>query len=115
MTAVIYKIVDQSEWVEATEAGRYLGSSDDQRDGFIHFSTAAQLDGTAAKHFRGIRNLILVAFDSDTLADRLVWETSRDGEPFPHYYGELNPARALWKSQMTLDDTGIPRSPIEAT
>ena len=45
----------------------FTGSPVDRRDGFIHFSTAAQVAETAAKHFAGLPDLILVAVDADML------------------------------------------------
>ena len=59
----IYKICERMEWEEAEAGGRFTGSPADSRDGFIHFSTAAQLLGTAAKHFAGLSDLMLVAVD----------------------------------------------------
>lgn len=86
----IYKICPASAWREAERQGVYRGSADDRRDGFIHFSTAAQVAGTAAKHFAGQRALFLIAVDGDALGDALVWEPSRGGELFPHLYGDLD-------------------------
>jgi len=86
----IYKICPASAWREAERQGVYLGSADDTRDGFIHFSTAAQVDGTARKHYVGQTGLFLVEVDADTLGDALRWERSRDHELFPHLYGELD-------------------------
>jgi uncharacterized protein (DUF952 family) len=86
----IYKICSASAWREAERSGVYRGSSDDARDGFIHFSTAAQLEETARKHFFGQRALFLVEVDADALGDRLRWERSRNDELFPHLYGELD-------------------------
>ncbi len=88
--ATIYKICPASAWHEAERSGVYRGSADDVRDGFIHFSTARQVAGTAAKHFAGQTGLFLVAVDADALGDALKWEPSRGGELFPHLYGELD-------------------------
>ena len=68
----------------------YRGSADDRRDGFIHFSTAAQVAGTVAKHFAGQTGLFLIAVDADALGEALKWEPSRGGALFPHLYGELD-------------------------
>ena len=86
----IYKICSASAWREAERSGVYRGSSDDARDGFIHFSTASQLEETARKHFFGQRALFLVEVDADALGDGLRWERSRNDELFPHLYGELD-------------------------
>jgi uncharacterized protein (DUF952 family) len=86
----IYKICPASAWREAERQVVYCGSADDARDGFIHFSTAAQVAGTARKHFFGQRALFLVEVDGDALGDALRWERSRNDELFPHLYGELD-------------------------
>jgi uncharacterized protein (DUF952 family) len=86
----IYKISPASAWREAERQGVYRGSADDARDGFIHFSTASQVAGTARKHFFGQTGLFLIAVDADALGDALRWEPSRNDELFPHLYGELD-------------------------
>jgi uncharacterized protein (DUF952 family) len=86
----IYKICPASAWREAERQGVYRGNADDSRDGFIHFSTAAQVAGTAKKYFVGQNGLFLVAVDADALGDALRWEPSRGGDLFPHLYGELH-------------------------
>ena len=85
----IYKICDAPAWRTAEQAGVYRGSADDNRDGFIHFSTAEQLPGTLAKHYAGQTCLKLIAVDAETLGPALRWEPSRGGALFPHLYGEL--------------------------
>jgi uncharacterized protein (DUF952 family) len=86
----IYKICSASAWREAERSGVYRGGSDDTRDGFIHFSTAAQLSETARRHFFRQRALFLIEVDADALGDALRWERSRHDELFPHLYGELD-------------------------
>jgi uncharacterized protein (DUF952 family) len=86
----IYKICSASAWREAERSGIYAGSADDARDGFIHFSTAAQVAETARKHFLGQRALFLIEVDADALGDALRWEHSRNDELFPHLFGELD-------------------------
>jgi uncharacterized protein (DUF952 family) len=92
----IYKICERAAWREAERSRVYRGSDADRRDGFIHFSTAAQLAGTAAKHFAGQADLMLVAVDDDRLGPTLKWEPSRGGELFPHLYGELSLDAVRW-------------------
>jgi uncharacterized protein (DUF952 family) len=86
----IYKITPASAWREAERQGVYRGSADDLRDGYIHFSTAAQVEETARKHYFGQRALFLVEVDCDALGSELRWERSRNDELFPHLYGELD-------------------------
>ncbi len=92
----IYKICGEALWREAKAAGQFVGAPVDLRDGFIHFSTAAQLAGTAAKHFAGATNLLLVAVDGDALGAALKWEVSRGGELFPHLYAPLPLSAVRW-------------------
>jgi uncharacterized protein (DUF952 family) len=86
----IYKICPASAWREAERQGAYRGSADDLRDGYIHFSAASQVAGTAAKYFVGQKGLFLIAVDADVLGDALKWEPARGGELFPHLYDELD-------------------------
>lgn len=92
----IYKICERAAWQEAARAGIYDGSEVDRRDGFIHLSTAAQVAETAAKHFAGQRNLMLVAINDETLGTALKWERSRGGDLFPHLYAALPVNAVLW-------------------
>src|SRR5215472_6888728 len=92
----IYKICERTAWEKAEATGQFVGSSADSRDGFIHFSTAAQLPGTAAKHFAGLSDLVLVAVDGAALGGALKWEPSRGGELFPHLYTALPLSVVLW-------------------
>lgn len=103
---VIFKIVTAAEWEEARRAGLFHGSAADRRDGYIHFSSAAQVAETAARHFAGIDGLVLAAVDADALAPALEWEPSRGGELFPHLYASLPLARVLWVQALPLGPSG---------
>ena len=85
----IYRIVSRADWAAAQSAGTFTGTAHDIRDGFIHFSTAQQVAETAAKHYAGQRDLLLLYVDTDALAAPLKWEVSRGGDLFPHLYGAL--------------------------
>ena len=104
--SLIYKICTAAEWREAERAGAYCGSAVDRRDGFIHFSTAEQAVETAAKHFAGQRDLVLVSVDAEALGTRLKWEPSRGGALFPHLYGELGLTAVRGVDPLPLDAAG---------
>ncbi len=89
MSDLIYKICPHALWREAERTGRFDGAPVDRTDGFIHFSTASQVRETAARHFAGERDLVLVAVDADALGRALRFEPSRGGALFPHLYGSL--------------------------
>ena len=92
----IYKMCGAAEWAEARRTGTFVGSDIDRRDGFIHFSTRDQVGETAARHFSGLNDLVLVMVDADVLGHRLKWEPARGGALFPHLYGQLDTAAAMW-------------------
>jgi len=89
MTSIVYKLVDRAAWQAAESARSFTGSAVDLRDGFIHFSSATQVRETAARHFAGQADLLLVAVDAAALGAALRWEPSRGGALFPHLYGPL--------------------------
>ncbi len=86
---LIYKILRVEEWARLQEDGSFLGSPDDLRDGFIHFSTAMQVRAAAEKHFAGENLLVLLAAEAEPLKESLQWEVSRGGKKFPHLYAAL--------------------------
>lgn len=102
----IYKICRAQEWAAAIAAGVYRGSEVDRRHGFIHFSTAANVAETARRHFGGESNLVLIAYEDAKLGERLRYEAARGGALFPHLYGTLDPAGALWVKPLLLAASG---------
>jgi uncharacterized protein (DUF952 family) len=100
----IYKIVSAALWRESEAAGRFSGSPVDVLDGFIHFSTATQVRETAAKHFAGVPDLVIVAVAVEAIdGPNLRWEPSRGGNLFPHLYGDLPCAAVQWVKPLPLD------------
>jgi uncharacterized protein (DUF952 family) len=97
MSATIYRLMSREDWEAARAAGAFTGSADDRRDGFIHFSTATQVAATAARHYAGQRDLVLLYVRASDLGDALRWEPSRGGALFPHLYGAL-PASAVYRA-----------------
>lgn len=96
MPTTIYKICDAALWRAAERQAAFAGAAVDERDGFIHFSTALQVAETAARHFAGADDLVLVAVDAAALGPALAWEPARGGALFPHLYGALPLAAVRW-------------------
>lgn len=94
--ATIYKICERVQWQKAQREGAFRGTGADARDGFIHFSTAAQVAATAAKHYARQKDLLLVAVDAAALGADLKWEVARGGALFPHLYAALPLGAVLW-------------------
>ena len=106
MEQTIYHMCRADEWAEAKRVGSYGGSSQDQADGFIHFSTAAQVRLSAAKHRAGQDGLILLAVSADELGAALKWEESRGGALFPHLYGPLPVSAVVTAEPLLLGTDG---------
>jgi uncharacterized protein (DUF952 family) len=106
VAGTIYKICDLALWQDASREGQLRGAPVDLRDGFIHFSTATQVAETAARHFAGAADLVLVAVDAPVLGAALKWEPSRGGALFPHLYGPLPIEAVRWVAPLPLDADG---------
>jgi len=107
MTA-IYKILSRDAWRTAQQEGVFAGAAIDLRDGYIHFSTAAQAQDTARLHFRGQADLVVLEIDAAALGPALVWEPSRGGALFPHLYGTLSTDLVRAVHDAPLDADGVP-------
>ena len=108
---LIYKICPEPLWRDAETAGVFRGAPIDLQDGYIHFSTADQVRETAAKHFAGQDNLVLVAIDTDALGEALRYEPSRGGDLFPHLYAPLDLGAVRWVQPLPLGADGQHRFP----
>jgi uncharacterized protein (DUF952 family) len=103
---LIYKICPEPLWREAEDAGEFRGAPVDLQDGYIHFSTAPQARETAARHFAGRDDLLLVAVEGEALGDALRYEPSRGGDLFPHLYAPLALAAVRWVRPLPLGTDG---------
>lgn len=103
---LIYKIFRRPEWDAFRAAGDTAGAPIDAVDGFIHMSTSAQVAQTAAKHFAGDSDLVLLALDDQALGPDLKWEPSRGGALFPHLYRPLRMADVVWDKSLPLGAVG---------
>ncbi|MEA2993060.1 MAG: hypothetical protein QOD40_1980 [Alphaproteobacteria bacterium] len=103
---LIYKICDGGAWAQAEREGTFHGAAIDLADGYIHFSTAAQVPETAAKHFTSQHGLVLAAIDAQALGDKLKWEPARGGALFPHLYGSLPMSAVRWAKPLPLGADG---------
>lgn len=112
MTTSIYRIVSADVWQRAEAAGSFGGTEHDLRDGFIHFSTAAQVAGTAARHYAGLAGLLLVSVNAEALGSALRWEPSRGGALFPHLYGALPLSAVTSVAPLPLGPDGVHVLPV---
>lgn len=107
----IYHMCTLAEWRAAEAEGVYQGSSQDARDGFIHFSTRDQVRASAAKHRAGQTGLVLLTADAGALGEALKWEPARGGQLFPHLHGPLPLSAVTDVRELPLGPDGWHRFP----
>jgi uncharacterized protein (DUF952 family) len=110
---LIYKICPRALWQEAEALGRFTGAPVDRADGYIHFSTAAQVRETAARHFAGQDDLLLISVEAEDLGAALRHEASRGGDLFPHLYADLPLSAVRTVADLPLEADGTHRFPAE--
>lgn len=108
---IAYKILT-AEQMLALEQDSFAGAPIDITDGYIHLSTAAQVDETVTKHFAGQRDLSIAAVDLAALGETLRWEVSRGDQLFPHIYGPLTLDSVLAYGPIAYEEDGRIRLPI---
>ncbi|MGL5811531.1 MAG: DUF952 domain-containing protein [Nocardioides sp.] len=94
----IYHIARAADWAEATRAGTYqistLGRSLAE-EGFIHAARRDQVPEVHRRHYRGVRDpLVLLTIDTERL-DAPWREETAGGDVYPHIYGALNPTAVI--------------------
>lgn len=106
-THLIYKIATETAFAPARGTSGFVGMPIDAKDGYIHFSTAEQLAETLRLHFAGQDDLVLLAVRAGDFGDKLVWETSRGGQLFPHLYGGPLPLASVeWEAPLSVAADG---------
>ena len=99
---LIYKIFRADEWAALQATGETAGAPVDLADGYVHFSTAGQAVETATKWVAGVKDLMLLACDTDGMGDDLKWEPSRGGALFPHLYRVLRLSDVIWSAPLPI-------------
>lgn len=85
----VYKVATRAAFDAGVATGTFPGMPVDLADGYVHFSTAAQLAETIRLYFAGQQDVVLFAVRTAALTPPLVWEPSRRGDLFPHLYAPL--------------------------
>ena len=89
----IYKVLTLNEWEKAQASGLIITELD-KADGFIHLSTATQLNATLTLYFGKEESVVLLQVEHAQIHDKLKFEApappGNRTSKFPHYYGDLN-------------------------
>jgi uncharacterized protein (DUF952 family) len=89
VTANAFKILTARQWAQFEADGVFHGAPIDVADGYIHLSTADQVQGTLDNHFAGQAGLVIAEINLAALGNRVRREVSRGNALFPHVYGVL--------------------------
>jgi glutathione S-transferase len=97
---VIYHIATAADWERAVQAGEYTTSTIGRtlaEEGFLHASTASQVNWVANTFYRDVSgDLVLLVIDTALLTSPLRYDDVPGwDEPFPHIYGPLNTGAVL--------------------
>lgn len=112
-------LTDRAAWAAAQATGE-LRPASLVTEGFVHCSTAAQIERVANRFHRGRRDLVLLTVDPARLPHPPVWEgpvDPRTGRPettgpaarerFPHVYGPIPVAAVTDARSWPPDGDGV--------
>lgn len=90
----IFHLALPEDWQGAFETGEYRWSTRGQTldaVGFIHCSTAVQIEAAANRFYGDLSHLVLLTIDPVAVNSEVLWEPPAPGvdELFPHIYGPL--------------------------
>ena len=89
---MIYKVLTLNEWKIAKETGVII-TNVDQNDGFVHLSTARQLNATLSIYFQDSSKVMLLEVCHNKVKKILKYEPTNSGSSrkgfFYHLYGDL--------------------------
>ena len=90
----IYHIAQRSDWEQALGDGEYTISTRGRtlaEQGFIHCSTASQVDRVASYIYKGVPDLVLLVIDPARVTATIQYDdVPGEPDPYPHIYGPLN-------------------------
>lgn len=83
-----FHFVTQKQWDASVSAGIHAPPSLDT-EGFVHLSTAEQVARTVERHYRDVRDLLIIELDPERFDADVVFEEGEPGERFPHLFGPV--------------------------
>ena len=102
----LFHIIAPDAWADAVALGEYRPSSLES-EGFVHFSFAEQVAGTANLRYRDEADLVVVEVDPSAVGAELRVEDSYgSGTEFPHLYGAIRTSAARAVIPLTRDGNG---------
>ena len=104
----VYKVLTLQEWEGASKTGLIITDLD-QKDGFIHLSSASQLNATLALYFSQEEQVVLLQIKESEIAKDLAHEISEQrGGAFAQREGELRSQKVAQSWQLARSAFSIP-------
>ena len=108
----VYKILTLGEWEEASKIGQIVTALD-QQDGFVHLSSATQLNMTLSLYFSKEEKVILLQINESDIIEGLTYEyADKRGGEFAHFYGELSTDKILQSWHLDRSAFNLPEEVI---
>lgn len=105
MKNFLFHIAETQLWNPALETYTPAGF---ESEGFIHCSTALQIEGVAKRLFCGRHDLVLLCIDPEGIDDPILFENLEGGnELFPHLYGPLYTRDVVSSAPISVDNRGV--------
>lgn len=112
----IFHLARAADWQAAQQSGAYTTSSRTAslaEEGFIHASTAAQLETTARRFYADeTAPLVVLVLDDaqiEAAGTPVRHEPASDGQRYPHIFGAIDPAWVQDARPAHFDETGALR------
>ena len=104
---LIFHLVPKKKWHNNQRYGLYRPDLKDE-EGFIHCSTADQVEDTANRFFKDQNNILLIVINYGKIqSDVKMEDTEGSGQEYPHIYGPLNMDAILDKIKLQSDEDGL--------
>ena len=108
----VYKVLTLEEWEEASKIGQIVTALD-QQDGFVHLSSATQLNMTLSLYFSKEEKVILLQINESDIIEGLTYEyADKRGGEFAHFYGELSTDKILQSWHLDRSAFSLPEEVI---
>ncbi|SDI97549.1 Uncharacterized conserved protein, DUF952 family [Frankineae bacterium MT45] len=117
----ILHLASRAAWESAVAKGEYSESTRDAslaEVGFIHASTASQVEGVLARHYADadLADFLLLVVDvasCEAAGSAMRWDPVGDTS-FPHFYGPIPVAAVVAQVPLSRDAAGVLR-PVDLT
>jgi uncharacterized protein (DUF952 family) len=110
--AIIFRISEREQWKQAQEDGFYTDESLNN-DGYIHMSERHQVIEVANYLYKGQKDLMMLAVDTDKLTSKVRYEKLGTDEPFPYIYGVINADAVIAVADFSPNADGLFKLPEE--